>query len=88
MKLAELRAKTSRQLQRLIGSKLDLGLSFADQSPGRANQALMEVEKLLPALNEGQRQELSPKLTQLREASLTAPTWSPGGPPFASLERP
>jgi hypothetical protein len=82
-KLAELRAKTDRQLHCLVHSRLDVGLSFAvlaevEESAGdrlyagrsleRAGQALAEAQKLLPALNEAQRRAFDPKLTKLREA--------------------
>ena len=82
-KLSELRAKTDRQLQRLVYSKLDVGLSFAvlaeveesagerayaGQSLERAGQALDEAQRLLPALNEEQRRAFDPKVTELREA--------------------
>jgi hypothetical protein len=82
-KLSELRAKTDRQLAGFIHSKLDVGLSFAvlaevEESAGdrlyalrsleRAGQALAEVQKLLPALNEAQRRAFDSKLAELREA--------------------
>ena len=81
-KLSELRRKTDRQLTNLVHSKLDEGLSFAvlaevEQSVGsdavaaersfeRADQALAEVQKLLPALNREQRRIVEPKLNDLR----------------------
>ena len=82
-KLSELRAKTDRQLHDLVDSKLDDGLSFAvlaevEESAGDrtyaersiegADQALAEVQRLFPALNEEQRRAFDPKLTELREA--------------------
>src|SRR5262245_44205086 len=83
VKLSELRAKTDRQLQDLVRCKLDVGLEFAvlaeveassgdrgyaERSLERADQALAEVETLLPALNERHRRGLHPKLTELRSA--------------------
>ena len=83
VKLSELRAKTDHQLLKLIRSELEVGLNFAvlaevehstadpayaDQSLGLADQALAEVQKLLPALNEYQRRAVDPKLNELREA--------------------
>ena len=83
VKLSELRAKTDRQLHGLVHSRLDVGLEFAalaevEQSAGdrahaegsleRADQALAEVETLLPALNEQQRRVVNPKVTELRAA--------------------
>src|SRR5262245_58069327 len=82
-KLSELRAKTDRQLNSLVHTKLDLGLSFVvlaevEESTGerlyaacsleRAAQALAEAQNLLRVLNEEQRRALDPKLTELREA--------------------
>ena len=82
-KLSQLRAKTDQQLHRFVHSKLDFGLSFVvlaevEESAGdrlyalrsleRAGQALAEVQKLLPALNEAQRRAFDPKLAELREA--------------------
>src|SRR5213593_1059472 len=82
-KLSELRRKTDRQLHDLVHSKLDLGLSFAvlaevevsagdrayaEQSLGRANEALVEVQRLLPALTEEHRAYLNSKLNELRKA--------------------
>jgi len=83
VKLAELRAKTDQQLLNFIDSTLDVGLNFAvlaeveantgdrayaEQSLGLADQALVEVQRLLPALNEEHRRELDPKVNELREA--------------------
>jgi hypothetical protein len=82
-KLSQLRAKTNRQLQDLVHSKLDLGLSFAalaeveesagdwahaERSLDSAKQALNEVERLLPVLSEHQRRSFSLKLNELRDA--------------------
>src|SRR5216683_1201352 len=83
VKLAELRAKTDEQLQGIVNSKLELGLNFvvlgeveesggdrakAERSLKQANQALSEVVRLLPALNEDQRRAFDPKLNELRAA--------------------
>src|SRR5882724_6593826 len=79
VKLSELRAKTDKQLQGLVHSKLELGLNFivlaeagdracAGQALERADQALAEVLRLLPALNEEQRRAFDPKFTELRDA--------------------
>ena len=82
-KLSELRRKTDQQLLKLIHSKLDAGLSFAvlaevelsvgdpayaERSVEQADQALAEVQKLLPALNEDHRRIVDPKLNDLRDA--------------------
>ena len=65
VKLSELRAKTDQQLLNLIHSKLDVGLSLAvlaeveantgdpvcaEESIRRADEALAEVQRLLPVL--------------------------------------
>ena len=83
VKLAELRAKTDQQLLNLIHSTLDVGLNFAvlaeveesagdrangERSVEQADQALAEVVRLLPALNEDQRRAFDPKLNELRAA--------------------
>jgi hypothetical protein len=81
VKLSELRTKTDQQLANLIQSKLDFGLKLAaraeveagglagaDQSLARIDQALAEVLRLLPALNQDQRRIVTPKLNQLRQA--------------------
>jgi len=82
-KLSQLRAKTDRQLLGLIHSKLDFSLRFAvlaevehsagnrasaEQSLGYANQAITEVQRLLPTLSAEQRHWLEPKLNEVREA--------------------
>jgi hypothetical protein len=68
-KLSQLRAKTDQQLQGLVHSKLDVGLTFAARAEvEESGKALDEVQRLLPALNEEQRRALRPKLTELREA--------------------
>ena len=83
VKLSELRAKTDQQLHGFVHSRLDVGFGFAvlaqvEKSAGdrayaersfeRADQALAEVQKLLPVLNEEHRRGLNPKITELREA--------------------
>jgi hypothetical protein len=83
VKLSELRAKTDQQLQKFVESRLNVGLSFAalaeveasfgDQpysegSVERADDALTEVQKLLPAFNREQRRIVEPKLNNLRRA--------------------
>ncbi len=82
-KLSQLRAKTDRQLLGLIQSKLDFSLRFAvlagveqsagnrasaEQSLGHANQAISEVQRLLPTLSAEQRRWLEPKLNEVRES--------------------
>jgi hypothetical protein len=82
-KLSELRAKTDQQLQDFVHSKLDLGLRFAtlseveegagdrawaERSLGSANQALAEVQRLLPILSEDQRRGLGSKVNELQGA--------------------
>ena len=82
-KLSELRAKTDRQLLRLLDSRLQLGLNFvalaeqthsdgvpdhAEQLLGRAVEAVIEVKHLLPVLTEDQYQSIGPKLNDLQEA--------------------
>src|SRR5262245_36056608 len=83
-RLSDLRRRTDQQLTNLVHSKLDEGLSFAvlaevEQSVGgdpvyaersfeRADQALAEVQKLLPALNKKQTLTLEKKINELREA--------------------
>ena len=82
-KLSQLRAKTDRQLQNLIHSKLDLGLSFAnlaeveesagdwahaERSLDSAKQALDEVERLLPVLSEQPRRDFGLQRNELRKA--------------------
>ena len=81
--LSELRRKTDQQLLNLVHAKLDDGLSFAvlaevelsvgdpayaERSVEQADQALAEVQKLLPALNEDQRRVVDPKLNELLAA--------------------
>jgi hypothetical protein len=64
-KLAELRAKTDRQLVILIRSTLDEGL----RSRGEAARAYSEVRALLPAVRdvtEAERRRLEAMLARLR----------------------
>ena len=79
VRLSELRAKTDKQLQGLVHSKLELGLNFivlaeagdranAERSLKRADQAMSEVQQVLPALNDEQRRLVARKLNDLREA--------------------
>ena len=83
VKLSELRAKTDQQLQGLVNSNLELGLNFvvlgeveesagdrakAERSLKRADQALSEVQRLFPAMNDEQRRLVARKLDDLREA--------------------
>ena len=82
-KLAELRVKTDRQLLRLLHARLEVGLNFValveqtnlDGNPDHAEQLLMgaeqavlEVKRLLPVLTEDQYQSVGPPLNKLREA--------------------
>ena len=82
-KFLQLRAKTDRQLLDFIHSKLEAGLNLAaladtlysvgncasaERSLKLADQALNEVQKLLPVVNEIQERELDPKLNELRNA--------------------
>ena len=65
-KLAELRAKTDRQLVILIRSTLDDGL----RSRAEAERAYSEVRVLLPTVRdvtEAERRRLESKLARLRE---------------------
>jgi hypothetical protein len=81
-KLSQLRAKTDRQLLDFIHSKLEAGLNFAalaeisysdgnwvsaELSLERGDQALNEVQLLLPVVSEKQRRHLEPKLNILRQ---------------------
>jgi hypothetical protein len=81
-KLLQLRAKTDRQLLDFLHSKLETGLNCAGwaarlYSDGnrasaerwleRGNQALKQVQILLPVVTEKQRRDLDPELNLLRE---------------------
>jgi hypothetical protein len=64
-KLAELRAKTDRQLVILLRSKLDDGIASREE----AERAYSEVRALLPAVRdvtEAERRRLESKLARLR----------------------
>jgi DNA-binding transcriptional MerR regulator len=82
-KFLQLRAKTDRQLLDFIHSKLEAGLNLAaladtlysvgdrtsaECSLERADQALNEVQRLAPVIDDKQWRELDPKLNRLREA--------------------
>jgi len=77
-KLLQLRAKTDRQLMDFIYSKLEAGLNLAALADGEwasagrsldlADEALNEVQLLLPAISERQRRGLEPRVNILREA--------------------
>lgn len=82
-KLLQLRAKTDRQLMDFIYSKLEAGLNFAalaerlysdgnwasaERSRELGDEALNEVQLLLPVMTERQRRDLEPKVQILREA--------------------
>jgi hypothetical protein len=82
-KLLQLRAKTDRQLMDFIYSKLKAGLKFAalaetlcsdgnwasaERSRELGDEALNEVQLLLPVMTERQRRDLEPKVQILREA--------------------
>jgi hypothetical protein len=81
-KLSELRARTDRQVLSIVHAKLELGLNFVALAEGgksagdrafgelsleRADQALADVQRLLPVLNEEQRRAFDPKFTELRD---------------------
>jgi len=82
-KLSELRGKTDRQMLNLISSELDIGLNivalvegaYSGGSPDnaepllrRAEQAVVEVRRLLPVLSQDQRRCFGPTLNNLQEA--------------------
>jgi hypothetical protein len=82
-KLSELRAKTDRQILSLLHSTLKLGLNSvavaeqadsdekgedAEQLLRRAEQAVIEVKKLLPVLTEDQHRSVGPQLNKLQGA--------------------
>src|SRR5260370_42541950 len=81
-KLLQLRAKTDRQMLDFLHSKLETGLNCAalagklhsdgnrtsaELSLELGDQALNEVQILLPVMTEKQRRELDPKLNILRQ---------------------
>jgi hypothetical protein len=73
-KLAELRAKTDRQLVTLIRSRLDDGLASArasaEETCAEAERVYAEVLVLLPTVcdvTEAERRRLESKLARLRE---------------------
>ena len=83
VKLSELRARTDQQLLKLIHSKAKLGISllalvefpYPDGNPDhseqllkRAEQAVIEVKRLLPVLSEDQRRGFGPMLKSLQDA--------------------
>jgi hypothetical protein len=69
-KLLQLRAKTDRQLLDFVYSKIELGLYFAaaEASLECGERALREAQELLSVMNESQRRELAPKVSELRDA--------------------
>jgi len=74
-KLAELRAKTDRQLVILMRSRLDDGL----RSRAEAERAYSEVRVLLPTVRdvtEAERRRLESKLVRLRELLRTRPAYA------------
>jgi hypothetical protein len=76
-KLAELRAKTDRELIVLIRSTLDEGLA----SRGEADRAYSEVRVLLPTIRdvtEAERRRLEAKLARLGDSLRTRPTRAMG----------
>jgi hypothetical protein len=72
-KLLQLRAKTDRQLLRILNSKVEL----AERSLQHRERALQEVEELLGVMNEQQRSELLRRVNRLRESTrvLTASSY-------------
>ena len=74
-KLAELRAKTDRQLVILMRSRLDDGL----RSRAEAERAYSEVRVLLPTVSdvtEAARRRLESKLVRLRELLRARPAYA------------
>ena len=77
-KLAELRAKTDRQLVILMRSRLDDGL----RSRAEAERAYSEVLALLPTvrdLTEAERRRLESRLARLRELLQARPAHAAAG---------
>ena len=74
-KLAELRARTDRDLVRILASTLELGIRFASPFLGsdgplraRAERIYANAEALVPTIEDAaQRRRLENKLAQLRE---------------------
>jgi hypothetical protein len=80
-RLSELRAKTDRQILNLLHSRLELGLNFvalveqySDGSPDhaeqllrRAEEAVIEVKRLLPVLTKDQHLSVGPQLDKLQK---------------------
>lgn len=82
-KLSELRAKTDQQILRLLHSRLELGLNsvalveqtYPDGNPDhaehllrRAEEAVIEVKRLLPVLTQDQQRSFETQLNALQEA--------------------
>ena len=78
-KLVELRAKTDRDLVRILASTLELGIRFASPCLGsdgplraRAERIYANAEALVPTIEDAaQRRQLQNKLAQLRELLYT-----------------
>ena len=82
-KLSELRAKTDRQVLKLVHAKLQVALIFAalaeetylegildhaERLLRRAKQSVSDVKNLLPVLAEDQHRRVGSQLKKLREA--------------------
>ncbi len=70
-KLDELRARTDRELLRLIAGMLERGLTLAGGDPGEAARLCAEAARLLEAVRDPDRparREAEVKLRKLREA--------------------
>ncbi len=70
-KLEELRARTDRELLRLIAGMLERGLTLASGDPGEAARLCGEAARLLEAVRDPDlpaRREAEGKLRELREA--------------------
>ncbi len=75
-KLDELRARTDRELLRLIAGMLERGLTLASGDPGEAARLCEEAAQLLEAVRDADlpaRHEAEGTLRRLREA--LAPGW-------------
>lgn len=83
-KLAELRAKTDRELVAILGSEIERGLSFVWTRAGnreKAERAYRSVRKLLPAVDDrAERIRLESELVKLSELLGGSP-----GPPDARV---